>query len=57
VLLIHNSDIEISKAALSVRAGSFQEPDDYPGLAHFLEHMLFEGSYTYPEIGYFTQLI
>lgn len=37
------------KAALSVRvaAGSHDEPDDYPGLAHFLEHLLFLGSRGY----------
>nr|WP_298141802.1 pyrroloquinoline quinone biosynthesis protein PqqF [uncultured Pseudomonas sp.] len=34
------------KAAISVRvaAGSHDEPEDYPGLAHFLEHLLFLGS-------------
>ena len=37
------------KAALSVRvaAGSHDEPEDYPGLAHFLEHLLFLGSRGY----------
>ncbi|MDX1366021.1 pyrroloquinoline quinone biosynthesis protein PqqF [Pseudomonas sp.] len=35
-----------SKAAISVRvaAGSHDEPDEYPGMAHFLEHLLFLGS-------------
>ncbi|MDP3979421.1 MAG: pyrroloquinoline quinone biosynthesis protein PqqF [Pseudomonas sp.] len=38
-----------AKAAISVRvaAGSHDEPDDYPGLAHFLEHLLFLGSSGY----------
>ncbi|MDO9623973.1 MAG: pyrroloquinoline quinone biosynthesis protein PqqF [Pseudomonas sp.] len=38
-----------AKAAISVRvaAGSHDEPADYPGMAHFLEHMLFLGSSGY----------
>ena len=34
------------KAAISVRvaAGSHDEPEVYPGLAHFLEHLVFLGS-------------
>lgn len=31
-------------ALVQVEAGSFQEPADWPGLAHLLEHMLFRGS-------------
>lgn len=57
MLLITNPSAEISQVALSVRAGSFQEPDSYPGLAHLLEHMLFEGSAAYPELGHFTKFI
>ncbi len=33
---------------LLVRAGSLQERDDQAGLAHFLEHMAFNGSKHYP---------
>lgn len=35
-------------AALTVMAGSWDEPVDRPGLAHFLEHMLFLGTKKYP---------
>ena len=35
--------------ALQVQAGSMQDPDDLPGLAHFTEHMLFYASKKYPE--------
>jgi Predicted Zn-dependent peptidases len=31
-----------------VLAGSFQEAEDQRGLAHFLEHMAFNGSVHYP---------
>lgn len=33
---------------LRVAAGSHDEPAAYPGLAHFLEHLLFLGSRNYP---------
>ncbi|XP_062326122.1 nardilysin-like isoform X1 [Osmerus eperlanus] len=37
-----------SAAALCVGVGSFSDPDDLPGFAHFLEHMVFMGSKKYP---------
>ncbi|KAM4724091.1 nardilysin-like isoform 1-T3 [Anableps anableps] len=37
-----------SAAALCVGVGSFSDPNDLPGLAHFLEHMVFMGSKKYP---------
>jgi len=39
----------LAAAALCVAAGSFHEPKDVSGLAHFLEHMVFMGSEKYPE--------
>lgn len=42
-----NSD-KLSAAALCVAIGSFSDPPDIPGLAHFLEHMVFMGSEKYP---------
>ena len=47
----------MSSAAVSVKAGSWDEPAEYPGLAHFLEHMLFAGSKQYPSAGYFDSLV
>jgi len=32
-----------------VRVGSFSDPAELPGLAHFLEHMLFYASAKFPE--------
>ncbi len=36
---------------LAVNAGSLQEEDDQQGLAHFLEHMLFNGTENFPDMG------
>jgi len=48
-LLISDAKADKSAAALSVYRGSFDDPEDRPGLAHFLEHMLFIGTEKYPE--------
>ena len=37
--------------------GSFSDPDDLPGLAHFLEHMVFMGSRKYPDENSFDNFI
>ncbi len=31
-----------------MHAGGFQDPDDFPGMAHMLEHMISMGSEAYP---------
>jgi len=35
--------------AVAVTAGSFQDPTQFPGLAHLCEHMLFAGTRKYPD--------
>lgn len=57
VLLVHQADSEKSAAALTVNVGHFDDPSDREGLAHFLEHMLFLGSSTYPQAGEVQQFI
>lgn len=47
-LLVHDKDADKSSASLSVKIGYHQDPTDRPGLAHFLEHMLFLGTEKYP---------
>lgn len=42
--LHHQPDAHQAAALLRVGAGSLQEPDRWPGLAHLLEHLLFCGS-------------
>jgi secreted Zn-dependent insulinase-like peptidase len=48
-LLISDVETEKSAASMNVNIGSFAEPSDALGLAHFLEHMLFMGTKKYPD--------
>ncbi|CAE8650341.1 unnamed protein product [Polarella glacialis] len=48
VMLASDPTADSSAAAMSINAGTFQDPDERPGLAHFHEHMLFLGTEKYP---------
>ena len=48
-ILISDGKADRAAAALAVGVGSYADPRDALGLAHFLEHMLFMGSGKYPE--------
>ncbi|ELY4219124.1 pyrroloquinoline quinone biosynthesis protein PqqF [Cronobacter sakazakii] len=47
ITLIHQPQATQAAALWRVNAGSLHEPDDWPGLAHLLEHMLFRESEGY----------
>ncbi len=49
VLLVSDPDAANASAALSVGVGMLQDPMDYQGMAHFLEHMLLLATEDYPE--------
>jgi len=49
VYCIHDPKTPIAAAALAVENGSWSDPEEYPGMAHFCEHMLFMGSGAYPK--------
>jgi insulysin len=44
VLLAHDAETDKASAAMDVNVGSFSDPEDIPGLAHFVEHMLSMGT-------------
>ncbi|KAA0012194.1 peptidase M16 [Billgrantia pellis] len=48
-LLVSDPEADQAAASMNVGVGSAQDPRDLPGLAHFLEHMLFLGTEPYPE--------
>ena len=48
VYLLHDPRARTVATACGVRAGSWQNPTDAPGMAHFVEHLLFMGTQEYP---------
>jgi len=55
LIIVSDSQTESSVCGVRVEAGSFHEPASSPGLAHFLEHMLFLGSEKYPNPNQYDQ--
>ena len=47
VILSRNNKTPRIKTLIAVRAGSNNDPKDHTGLAHYLEHMLFKGTYLF----------
>lgn len=54
-LIVTDSQADKSACALAVRTGSYD--DNIPGIAHFLEHMLFMGTEKYPCENDFTDFL
>lgn len=48
-VLVSDPTSEKAAAAMDVNVGHFSDPAQTPGLAHFLEHMLFLGTAKYPD--------
>lgn len=57
VILVSDPDSDKAAVSMNVEVGSNANPDDRPGLAHFLEHMLFLGTEKYPEAGSYQAFI
>jgi len=56
-MLVSDKDTDLAAAALDVNVGHFSDPDEVPGLAHFLEHMLFLGTKKYPDENSFSEFL
>ena len=56
-LVVSDPDADEGAAALNVNVGSGSDPEDRPGLAHFLEHMLFLGTEKYPDAGEYNRFL
>ena len=50
LLAISDPQANYSSCSFRVESGSFQDPEEFPGMAHFLEHLLFMGSKKYPDV-------
>ncbi|WP_438766087.1 insulinase family protein [Kushneria sp. TE3] len=57
ILLVHDTRAERAGAAMNVATGSAFNPARFPGLAHFLEHMLFLGTDHYPDPNDYQQFL
>ena len=57
VLLISDPTAEKAAASMDVFVGSGANPESIPGLAHFLEHMLFLGTEKFPEADSYQSFI
>ncbi len=56
-LLISDPYATESTAAVSVEAGAWDDPKEFPGMAHFVEHLLFLGTKAYPKEEEFRRYI
>ncbi|MEX0324639.1 MAG: insulinase family protein [Puniceicoccaceae bacterium] len=57
VLMVSDPDLNLSSASMAIDVGSFKDPEDALGLAHFLEHMLFLGTEKYPNEGEYKEYL
>ena len=55
--IISDPAVTQSAAALSVEAGSWDNPKEHPGMAHFVEHLLFLGTKKFPHEADFSNYI
>jgi insulysin len=56
-LLISDMEADLAGAAMNVHAGAALDPKGIPGVAHYLEHMLFMGTDKYPGENEYTEFI
>ena len=56
-LVVSDPSTDKAAATLNVNVGSGNDPDERPGLAHFLEHMLFLGTEKYPDAGEYGRFL
>jgi insulysin len=56
-VLVNSTNSGISVCSMSVRVGSYHDPIDTEGLAHFTEHMLFMGTEKYPDENHYAKFL
>lgn len=57
VLVVSDREAPMAGAAVVVGSGLYDDPTEFPGLAHFLEHMLFLGTQRFPVADEFQHYI
>lgn len=54
---VYDKDTDKTTVTVSINIGSYSNPKEYQGLAHFLEHMLFLGSKKYPDEDHYEKVV
>lgn len=57
VMLVSDPETEKAAASLDVHVGHMKDPRELPGLAHFLEHMLFMGTKKFPNENEYSKFL
>lgn len=57
VIIVQDEETKISGICMTIDTGSMFDPEDTPGVAHLLEHLLFIGTYSHPERDSFNDFI
>ena len=57
VLVISDTQSDVAAASLSVQIGGGDDYEHRPGIAHFLEHMLFIGTERYPVVDEYRAVV
>ncbi|WP_125779134.1 insulinase family protein [Pseudoalteromonas rubra] len=57
ILLVEDTSSNKSAASLAINVGHFDDPQSRQGMAHFVEHMLFLGTQSFPVRGEFSQFV
>jgi len=57
VLLLSDPKLNVASASVAVGVGSLADPPQRPGLAHYLEHMLFLGTDKFPSVEEFGEYL
>lgn len=56
-VLVSDPTVEVTAVSMGVGVGSYHDPAEQLGLAHYLEHMLFLGTEKYPEPNSFQKFV
>ena len=56
-LMVEDAEASISSIAVGAHVGSYNDPEEVKGLAHFTEHMLFLGTEKYPDEGSYDKFV
>jgi len=57
IYIVSDEQLETSAMGVGVEVGSWSDPDDALGMAHFVEHMMFMGTKQHPKPGNFDEFL